>query len=298
MRTDNDTWDITSSVGSTALLVAAARALEAQHREPLAADPYAELFCREVGGHWADLLDGTAPDHKLKSDFGVTFQALQGARTRFFDNYFRVAADDGVRQIVILAAGLDSRAYRLPWPDGTVVYELDQPRVLEFKHTVLADHGDAPTADRREVVVDLRDDWPKELRDAGFDPSKPSAWIAEGLLMYLPATAQEQLYTGIDTLAASGSYVALEEMNPIPPEVLEAKRAEERADDDKTGQFFALIYNEKHRAATEWFGERGWDIGAIVSADYFRQVGRPVPAPDTDGGEMLNSGTLVEGKKR
>ena len=95
-----------------------------------------------------------------------------------------------MRQIVIPAAGLDSRAYRLAWPDGTVVFELDQPQVLEFKHEVLAGSGDAPTAERREIAVDLRDDWPQALRRSGFDPSRPSAWIVEGLLVYLPAAAQ------------------------------------------------------------------------------------------------------------
>src|SRR5262245_44883925 len=120
VRSDNDTWDITTSVGSTALFVAAARALEAQRDKPLAVDPYAAVFCRAVGGGWADVLDAKAPEHKLKSEFGEVFQTFQGARTKFFDEYFRNASDEGVRQIVILAAGLDARAYRLSWPDGTV----------------------------------------------------------------------------------------------------------------------------------------------------------------------------------
>jgi O-methyltransferase involved in polyketide biosynthesis len=147
MRTDNDTWDITTSVGSTALFVAAARALEAKKPDPLAVDPYAELFCRAVGGQWADVLDGVEDDgpaySRLRSDFGEFFVNFQAARTKYFDAYFNQVADAGVRQIVLLAAGLDSRAYRLPWPDGTVVFELDQPRVLEFKGEVLARHGGA-----------------------------------------------------------------------------------------------------------------------------------------------------------
>jgi methyltransferase (TIGR00027 family) len=159
--------------------------LEAQKPEPLAVDPYAAVFCRAVSGEWADLLDGGAADHRLNTEFGEYFQSFQGARTKYFDNYFRNAVDAGVRQIVILAAGLDSRGYRLPWPAGTVIFELDQPRVLEFKREVLAEHGDAPTAERREIAVDLRDDWPQALRDHGFDPGKPSAWLAEGLLIYL-----------------------------------------------------------------------------------------------------------------
>ena len=298
MRTDDDTWDITTSVGSTALFVAAARALHAQCDEPLAVDPYAEVFCRAVGGSWADVLDGKSPDHKLRSEFGEVFQTYQGARTRFFDDFFRSAAAEGVSQIVILAAGLDSRAYRLPWPDSTVVFELDQPKVLEFKRTVLADHGDLPTAKRREVAADLREDWPKALRDSGFEPAQPSAWLAEGVLMYLPATAQEQLYAGIDSLAAPGSRAALEEMHPLDEEDLEAKRAEERAAGNQPGTFFTLIYNEKHRDAVKWFGQRGWTVEGIVTADYFRQIRQPVPPPGTDGGQMLRTGSLVTAAKR
>ncbi|HEY2449929.1 MAG TPA: SAM-dependent methyltransferase, partial [Mycobacterium sp.] len=117
MRTDNDNWDITTSVGSTALFVATARALEAQKPYPLVIDPFAEVFCRAVGGNAADVLDGKNPEHELKTpDWGVHFVNFQGARTKYFDTYFRRAADAGVRQVVILAAGLDSRAYRLAWP--------------------------------------------------------------------------------------------------------------------------------------------------------------------------------------
>ena len=205
MRTNDDNWDITTSVGATALLVAAARALEAQKPDPLAVDSYAEVFCRAVGGNAADVLDGKSPDHQLKTpDWGENFVNFQGARTRYFDDYFRRAAEAGVRQVVILAAGLDSRAYRLSWPDATTIFELDRPQVLDFKREVLTEQGATPNAERREVAIDLREDWPQALRDSGFDASKPSAWIAEGLLIYLPAAAREQLFTGIDALASFG----------------------------------------------------------------------------------------------
>lgn len=230
MRTEGDSWDITTSVGSTALFVATARALEAQKSDPLVVDPYAEAFCRAVGGSWADVLDGKLPDHKLKStDFGEHFVNFQGARTKYFDEYFRRAAAAGARQVVILAAGLDSRAYRLPWPDGTTVFELDRPQVLDFKREVLASHGAQPRALRREIAVDLRDDWPQALRDSGFDAAAPSAWIAEGLLIYLPATAQERLFTGIDALAGRRSHVAVEDGAPMGPDEYAAKVEEERA---------------------------------------------------------------------
>jgi methyltransferase (TIGR00027 family) len=297
VRTEGDSWDITTSVGSTALFVAAARALEAQKPEPLAVDPYAAVFCRAVGGEWADVLDGKAPENRLKTEFGEHFVNFQGARTRYFDNYFRAAADAGVRQIVLLAAGLDSRAYRLPWPDGTVVFELDQPQVLEFKREVLDRHGDRPTAERREIAIDLREDWPQALRDSGFDPSKPAAWLAEGLLVYLPAAAEAQLFTGIDALASPGSRVAVDESPPIDEAAFESAREQERAAGNED-TFFTLVYNEQYAPAAEWFPSRGWRAAAVPLGDYLRDLGRPVPRPDSEAAPMVDSLSLVSAEKR
>jgi len=300
MRTDNDTWDITTSVGSTALFVAAARALEAQKPKPLSVDSYAEVFCRSAGGEWSDVLDGVEEDGptyaRLRSEFGGHFVSFQAARTKYFDAYFTAAADAGVRQIVLLAAGLDSRAYRLPWADGTVVYELDQPRVLAFKREALIGHGDAPRAERREVAVDLRDDWPTALKASGFDPSRPSAWIAEGLLLYLPASAQEQLFDGIDALSSPGSWVAVEEGRPMPQAAFEAKQEQERASGAE-GTFFTLVYNQQHAPAADWFGARGWTAEATPLAAYLRELGRPLPEDDPDVAPMVGSISLVSATK-
>lgn len=300
VRSEGDTWDITTSVGSTALFVATARALEAQKPNPLVVDPYAEVFCRAIGGAAADVLDGKIPDHQLKTaDFGEHFVNFQAARTKYFDEYFRRAADAGVRQVVVLAAGLDSRAYRLDWPAATTIFELDQPQVLEFKREVITDHGAQPRAERREIGVDLREDWPQALRDGGFDAAKPSAWIAEGLLIYLPAAAQEQLFTGIDRLAGHGSHVAVEDGAPMNPEYFEAALAEERAAAAEGDQrlFFRLVYNEQYAPATEWFGTRGWTAVGTPLADYLRAVGRPVPGPDAEAGPMVALNTLVSAVK-
>jgi methyltransferase (TIGR00027 family) len=301
VRAEDDNWDITTSVGATALFVATARALEAQKPSPLAVDPFAEVFCRAVGGNVADVLDGKNPDHRLKTpDFGEHFINFQGARTRYFDDYFRRATDAGVRQVVILAAGLDSRAYRLSWPDETTIFELDRPQVLDFKREVLAEQGAKPNAERREVAVDLREDWPYALRDSGFDAVKPSVWIAEGLLLYLPATAQSQLFTGIDALVASGSHVAVEDSAPMPSDhfaaALEEERAAVAAGDQRV--FFQLVYNEQHAPAEHWFGERGWTAVATPLADYLREVGRPVPDMDIEAGTMVARCALVSAVKR
>jgi methyltransferase (TIGR00027 family) len=301
MRTDNDSWDITTSVGSTALFVATARALEAQKPDPLVVDPFAEVFCRAVGGSAADVLDGKDPEHQLKTpDWGSHFVNFQGARTKYFDDYFRRAADAGVRQVVILAAGLDSRAYRLAWPDQTTIFELDRPQVLDFKREVLAEQGAKPHAERREVAIDLREDWPHALQDSGFDPARPSAWIAEGLLLYLPANAQEKLFTGVDALAASGSHAAVEDSIPMPQEELEAAVEEEGAaraeGDDRL--FFQLVYNEQHAPADQWFNEHGWEAAATRLAEYLQEVGRPVPGPDSEAQSMIARNTLVRGIKK
>ena len=301
MRSDDDNWDITTSVGFTALNVATARALEAQKPDPLVIDSFAEVFCRAVGGTTADVLDGKNPDHQLKTpDWGAHFVNFQGARTKYFDDYFRQAADAGVRQVVILAAGLDSRAYRLSWPDGTTIYELDRPQILDFKREVLAGHAAQPDAERREVAVDLREDWPQALRDSGFDAEKPSAWIAEGLLLYLPADAQEQLFTGIDALAGPGSHAAVEDSSPMSPEELRAGVNEERAaraqGDDRL--FFQLVYNEQHAPADRWLDEHGWTAVATPLADYLRELGRPVPGPESDARSMVARNTLVRAVKK
>lgn len=299
MRSEGDSWDITTSVGSTALFVATARALEARKPEPLAIDPYAELFCRAAGGDWHAVIEGSLLDHPLlTSDFGEHFVNFQGARTRYFDDYFRRAAGAGVRQVVILAAGLDSRAYRLSWPDGTTIFELDQPQVLAFKSYVLSQRGIRAGAERREIAVDLREDWPQALRDSGFDPAQPSAWIAEGLLIYLPADAQQQLFTGLDGLAAPGSHVAVEDGAPMPAEAFEAALQAEVEAGDGNRIFHQLVYNERCAPADQWFGERGWTAVATPLADYLRELGRPIPGPDSEAGPMIARNALVRAVKR
>src|SRR5690349_2563934 len=214
-RTDDDSWDLASSVGATATMVAAQRVLA--HREQLIDDPYAEPLVRAVGlDLFTRALDGEFDLEDVDPRFNQR-RAAEGmtVRTRHFDRLFTDAADAGVRQAVILASGLDARAYRLPWPDGTVVYEVDQPEVIEVKSRTLADLGADPKADRRAVAVDLREDWPKALRSNGFDPHQPTAWTAEGLLIYLPSEAQDMLFDRITELSAPGSRVATEHIPDV-----------------------------------------------------------------------------------
>lgn len=208
MRTDGDQWDITSSVGATALGVAAGRAVESQKDRPLVEDPYAQAFVDDAGMDVA--LPGTPSAQEDTDEMWSIMSTYMGVRTRFFDEFFADATTVGVRQVVLLAAGLDARAFRLPWPDGVTVYEIDQEAVLRFKDEVLEAHDATATVDRVAVTADLRDDWPAALRAAGFDAGAPTAWLAEGLLPYLPPEAETLLFERVQELSVPGSRIAVE----------------------------------------------------------------------------------------
>ncbi|MBV8788010.1 MAG: class I SAM-dependent methyltransferase [Mycobacterium sp.] len=214
-RTDNDSWDLATSVGATATMVAAARAIATKADNPLIKDRFAEPLVRAVGidflTRWAtgDLQAADVDDDESPWKLEHMPDAM-AARTRFFDSFFHDAAQAGIRQAVILASGLDARAYRLAWPAGMTVFEIDQPQVIEFKTSTLAGLGATPQAELRTVAIDLRQDWPKALEEAGFDKTQPAAWIAEGLFGYLPPEAQDRLLDNITALSASGSRLACE----------------------------------------------------------------------------------------
>src|SRR4051794_22831140 len=203
-RTDDDSWDITESVGATALGVAYARAGEGARSCPLFRDPFAQMFVDAATAKgWKPPTGAMAERIKHVSPYAAS-------RTKFFDDFFITAGANGIEQSVILAAGLDARAWRLPWVDGSVVYEIDQPKVLQFKSETLRAHAATPATRYAAVPIDLRQDWPKALWEAGFDPEAPTAWAAEGLLPYLPADAQDVLFERIAELSAAGSRIAVE----------------------------------------------------------------------------------------
>ena len=202
-------------------------------------------------------------------------------RTRFFDDFFVDATAAGIDQAVILAAGLDSRPYRLPWPSGTVVYEIDQPQVVEFKTSTMAALGAEPTAQRRVVAVDLRDDWPTALRDAGFDPGRPSAWSAEGLLMYLPPDAQDRLFDNITALSAPGQPGG----HRIPQRRLRRHaRCTRQGHHGAVGRRRVSIWTSGScsttataTTSTNYLQERGWAVSSRTRPDLFTAYGRTFP---------------------
>lgn len=259
-RTDNDTWDLASSVGATATAVAAQRAIASTGPDALLHDPWADPLVRAVGiDTFIKLIDARLDrgDDPLFNRQAVKEQIT--VRTRFFDDFFMQATESGIRQAVILASGLDTRAYRLPWPAGTVVYEIDQPEVIEFKTRTLADLGAKPGAERRTVPIDLRDDWPSALKDAGFDIHKPTAWSAEGLLVYLPPEAQDRLFDNIAAASAPGSRIATEhlDLRNIPSDWAQ-KLTERSRRVGSTINLAELFYTGERNTAAEYLTAHGW----------------------------------------
>jgi methyltransferase (TIGR00027 family) len=201
---------VDGGVGETALLVAAARAIETRRDDSLARDIYAEHFVRAApaSAGWPVCIQ-EVPDGDANPLWG-RFARYFGLRTRVLDDFLLQSVQAGARQVVLLGAGLDSRAFRLEWPAGCVVFEIDRAGVLEFKHDVLSGLSATPKAARIPIPIDLRDDWIGALTDAGFDKGAPTVWLAEGLLFYLPNAAETHLIDAVDRLSTTGSALAFE----------------------------------------------------------------------------------------
>jgi methyltransferase (TIGR00027 family) len=292
-RHDSDSWEITETVGKTALVAAALRAAETESENPLISDPFARVFLNVAGDgglNWFAAAEVPAEIAELAPDLKPRMKGLvdyMAVRTGFFDQFFLDATRAGVRQVAILAAGLDSRSWRLPWPDGVTVYELDLPQVLEFKSRTLRENGARPTCNLVNVPVDLRHDWPAELLQAGFDTSAPSAWSVEGLLMFLPAAAQELLFERVQELGATGSRIVVE----APGEnYLDDARAARRETMQRTRDlaaklqlrggmpdFHDLWYFEEREDAANTLDRHGWDVTVTPAAEVMAGYGRRPP---------------------
>ena len=272
-RADDDCWDLASGVGATATAVAASRALA--NRAGLIDDAWAEPLVRAVGmEHFQELLD--APETSDDVQRMVHGMAI---RTRYFDDFLRETSHiTDIRQTVILASGLDARGYRLPWPAGTVVFEVDQPGVIDFKVSALQSLGARPTAEVRNVGVDLREDWPAALAAQGFDPGRPTAWIAEGLLIYLPPDAQDRLFDHITALSPAGSRLATEFMPAMdaftdPP----VDRDEPGADRWRRLGFHdnlaGLVYVGERSHVIDYLRRLGWQVSGSGVEELFAANG-------------------------
>lgn len=286
-RTEDDNWDVTESVGATALGVAWSRAQENASDCPLFTDPYAQMFIdAAMAGGWQ--LPPAYMVERIRSIADYT-----ASRTKWFDEFVIAAGANGVEQVVILAAGLDARAWRLPWVDETVIYEIDQPKVLAFKAETLRANDVRPEARYVQVAIDLRQDWPKALRDAGFDDTEPAAWTAEGLLPYLPAAGQDLLFERIHELSANGSRIAVESFGAgfFDSDYLASRREQLRQlreefgadEDENVFDVEDLWFAEERTDVTEWLTEHGWEVTSTTAADLMDRYGR--------GGSEESAGT-------
>jgi methyltransferase (TIGR00027 family) len=288
-RSDDDTWDIVSSVGYTALLVAGWRALHAASDHPLVRDDYAKYF---IAASADPFLNGALAEPGT-SEGAATFPRLYGVQTRFFDEFFSSAAERGIRQAVIVAAGLDSRAYRLTWPTGTTVFEVDQPKVLEFKTRVLAQHSAEPAADRRDVAADLRDDWSIPLRDNGFNTDLPTAWSVEGILPYLTGDAQDTLFGRITELSAPGTRLGIGALGSCLDQdrlaALEGSHPGLNLSGDVN--FSTLTYDDATKTKpAQWLADHGWTVDPVqTNPELQREYGRTPTQVDMDLDEIMHS---------
>ncbi|HZU48525.1 MAG TPA: class I SAM-dependent methyltransferase [Mycobacterium sp.] len=297
-RFEGDTWDLASSVGVTATMVAAARAVATRSSNPLINDQFAEPLVRAVGvDFFTKMASGELQPRDLDDETAKGLRRFADAmaiRTEYFDDFFLNATAAGIRQAVILASGLDSRAYRLAWPAGTVVFEVDQPQVIDFKTATLAELGAQPTADRRTVAIDLRNDWPAALQEAGFDPGRPTAWIAEGLLGYLTAEAQDRLLDRITALSAPGSRFATEgllDVNNVSEHELR-RRMQRQAERWRNHGFeldmAALVYFDDRTDAGTYLTNLGWKTVSTSTTELLAKHGLPpIDADDAPFGEVV-----------
>jgi methyltransferase (TIGR00027 family) len=303
-RTHDDSWDLASSVGATATMIAAGRAMATKDPRALINDPFAEPLVRAVGlDFFVKMIDGSIDFSTIENASPARMEAIingVAVRTKYFDDYLLAAVDLGVRQVVILASGLDSRAYRLRWPAETVVYEVDQPQVIEFKTTTLAGIGARPTAERRTVGIDLRYDWPTALQAAGLDAQAPTAWLAEGLLIYLPSEAQDRLFDNITAMSVPGSTVATEYVPGLKDLDLDADRVREMSaafrEEGVDIDMPSLVYAGERSHVIEYLRAKGWDVVSTSRAELFNRDGLEIPAPEDDEplGEIIYvSGTLA-----
>ncbi|GAA1200618.1 SAM-dependent methyltransferase [Prauserella alba] len=289
-------WDIVSGVGITALGVAAARAVETSRADPLVRDPYAADFVRAAESPipMPAQAEDVADDDLRWSLMSV----FLGLRSRHLDEYLldscRASGESpGARQVVLLAAGLDSRAFRLPWPEGVTVYEVDQPRVLAFKDAVLARGGAEPGCARRVAAVDLRDDWAAALAGNGFDPAMPTSWLAEGLMPYLPGDAAEQLLTTVHELSAPGSTIAVEYMPGVDSVLADSSAASLSAG---LGIDLASLLADSDYDPNAGLAELGWTVDEVTVAQLADRYGRTFD--DEHVAELAGNGRYLTARKR
>lgn len=254
----------TGGVSRTAVIVAQARATESAREDRLFDDPLAQAFVDVVG--WVQVAQA-----------GRLNQGHFVLRTRFFDDYLRAAWESGCGQAVIVASGLDARAYRLDWPAGFPVFEIDLPGLLAFKDAVIGVRGARPSCARVAVPADLRRDWATALREAGHDPAVPTAWLIEGLLMYLDAPSGDAILATVGHLSAPGSRLGIEHVNRAYLDLPQIQEVQRRL------RQFSATWRSTCEDPVAWLAAHGWTATVIHQADLAARHNRPVPELTTAG---------------
>ncbi|HEX3488055.1 MAG TPA: SAM-dependent methyltransferase [Streptosporangiaceae bacterium] len=278
---DQELPAIPPGVGRTALGVARIRATESARADRLFDDPFAAAFAAAAPADQAPA--DQAPDGQPPADGqppgapGSRLGFHVVIRTRFYDDYLLGAAGAGCGQVVLVAAGLDCRAFRLDWPGGLRLFELDQPDVLDFKEAVLAGVGARPRCQRQTIPVDLRGDWPAALTGAGFDPAQPTAWLVEGLLIYLSSDQAARLLTEVGTLSAPDSRLALERGHAVSSLISETQTTPRGA------RLAALWQGGLGEDNAAWLEARGWRAVRHGMAEVAAGYGRPAPDDSRSG---------------
>ncbi|GAA3893421.1 class I SAM-dependent methyltransferase [Streptomyces lannensis] len=269
MVTDEQERVQPSGVWATAVGVARVRALETERKNALFRDPLAQAFAT-AGGLWPPSPPPLPDDEAARRRrLAVAFSIV--IRTKFLDDLLQQASESGLRQIVLLGAGMDSRAFRINWPEGTRLFEVDTAAPLDFKATVLRRERALPRCERITVAVDLREDWPTALAAAGHDPAAPTVWIAEGLLIYLPQDAVELLLARISAQSATGSRMGL---------TLGTRGVIERfAADAVPGSAPSMWVSEMPDDPVGWLAGHGWKADTHTLRERAAAYGRPINTP-------------------
>jgi methyltransferase (TIGR00027 family) len=265
-----------SPVSTTAVGVAAVRAAESAQTDPLFVDPLAPAFVRAAQAFWSVDRDDRDDheDHDRRRVGALIFWIR--VRTRFLDDVVTRACADGCRQFVVLGAGLDARAFRLPFPADARCFEVDLPPVLTFKEQVVRDGGFAPACERVVVPADLAGPWPAELERAGFDPARRTTWLAEGLLAYLTEATREAVIDDVTARSVPGSHFGVTVATVD-------RRVESARDPDglptRPGDYVALWQSDPPPDAHTWLGDRGWSVAQHDALERGAAYGIEIPVP-------------------
>jgi len=271
-----------SGVWATAVGVARVRALETVREEPLFRDPLALAFATAGGRGPTSPQPDRGDEVARRRWLGVAISII--IRTKFLDDLLDEAAEAGVRQVVLLGAGMDSRAFRMDWPEGTRLFEIDTAEPLDFKASVLRQEQAVPRCERITVPVDLREDWPAALAAARHDRTRPTAWIAEGLLIYLPEEAVERLVGLVGEQSAPGSRMGL---------TLGSRGVVSRFGAEAgPGTPASMWVSEMPDDPVGWLAGHGWEAEAYTLRERAAAYGRPVttqPTGDEGPGSLIHA---------